>query len=283
MMLDLEVVASYGALSGTEKEEAVVKMEGYQDTFVLPADVNKALKLSVEAVTEDDEEDTEEEIKPSRPQNSPGIGGKVNRFEADDKFVQENTKTDLPEATDKFTDLDTALWAKDAINILASASVLSGAGDGTFRPQNTITRAEFAQMVVKAFDIPLLTEKAMSFTDASYGDWYYEAIQILCHRGIVNGVSAQEFGVNMPITRQDMAVIINRTMTHLNMTIAQGEEITFADAADISDYAANSVSMLTKTGIINGKDDGTFAPKDTATRAEAAMIIYRIMYAMKLL
>lgn len=283
MMLDPEVLASYGALSDTEKEAAIVAMEGYKNTFVLPASVDEALRKSVEIA-----EEPEVVVKPSKPQNGGGGGGgfgggSISRVEAGKDFVIENQPTEILEAKDEFSDLSSAPWAKDAINILASEGVLSGTGDGTFCPQNTITRAQFAQMVVKAFDIPLLTEKAMSFTDVNRGDWYHEAIQILCHRGIVNGISSTEFGVNQPITRQDMAVIINRTMSHLKMTIAQGNEITFADEADISDYAKNSVTLLTKTGIINGKENGTFAPKDTATRAEAAVIIYRIMYAMKLL
>ena len=129
----------------------------------------------------------------------------------------------------------------------------------------------------------MTTEKQLGFTDVKYGDWYYEAAQILCNRNIIKGLSATEFGAAKLISRQDMAVMISRTMSNLSMTLKVGEAITFTDESQIASYAKAAVESLTKSGILAGNADGTFAPLATATRAEAAVIIYRIMYAMNLL
>lgn len=275
LMLDPEVLASYGALAGNQKEKAVVQMELQKGSLVYPEDVSKALKASVEEALK-----TPADPTPSNPGNAPGV---VDRVETDDKFITDNNKTELPDANDEFADLASVPWAKDAINILASRGILSGKGNGLFCPTDTITRAEFSQMIVKAFDLRLLVEKTMTFTDVIYGDWYYEAVQILCHRNIIKGLSATEFGASKPISRQDMAVIVSRALNTRSMAIERGESITFTDADQIASYAQGAVDDLTRAGIIAGNSDGSFAPRATATRAEAAVIIYRIMYALNLL
>ena len=78
------------------------------------------------------------------------------------------------------------------------------------------------------------------------------------------------------MSRQDMAVVIYRTAEKLGLKIS-GEAESFADSSDISDYAKDAVKALTAKGIINGMGDGTFAPKATVTRAQAAKVIYGLI------
>jgi len=194
----------------------------------------------------------------------------------------EQAETEIPES-DKpadevvhFSDLESVPWAKEAIEALAAKGVVSGPGDGTFRPGNNVTRAEFIKMLMMAFD--LVDKNAVStFSDVKTGMWYYEAIATAEKLGIVKGKGDGSFGVNEQITRQDMAVMAYRVALILEMNLGTGSGgAQFADKSDISSYALEAVAAMQEKGIINGIGDNRFAPKNNATRAEAAVIIYRL-------
>ena len=92
--------------------------------------------------------------------------------------------------------------------------------------------------------------------------------------GIVSGISQDEFGAGRMISREDMAVILYRAMQYKGISFAS-EDAKFSDSEEISEYAINAVGSLAEKGIINGVGDDRFSPKTSATRAEAAVIIYR--------
>ena len=168
--------------------------------------------------------------------------------------------------------MDTAAWANGYVEDLYAKGVVSGDGDGKFRPNNNITRAEFVKMVVSAFGYTMSgTEK--EFSDSNKSNWYYPYIVTAYNNGIVTGKSEDYFGANENITRQDMAVILHRVM---KLTSEKGE-ITFVDKADVAEYAADAVRTLSAKGILNGFEDGTFGAKKFASRAEAAALISRSM------
>ena len=175
-----------------------------------------------------------------------------------------------------FSDLESVPWAKESIEALAAKGIVKGPGDGTFRPGNKVTRAEFLKMLMTAFD--LIDKDAQStFSDVKAGMWYYEAVASAEKLGIVKGKGDGSFGVNEHISRQDMAVMVYRTSLILGMNLSVGPgEVMFADKDDISAYALEAVAAMQKNGIINGVGGNRFAPKNNATRAEAAVIIYRL-------
>ena len=162
-------------------------------------------------------------------------------------------------------------WAMPAIEFLVDSGIIKGYPDKTFRGNANITRAEFTKMVIMAF-VGNNTESGSSFDDVKKDDWFYSYVSTATEEGIVKGLSENIFAPNQNITRQDMAVIINNTIKKKG-----AGEIGFSDAAEISDYAKEAVLVLSKLGIINGMGDGTFAPKQNATRAQAAMMIYNAM------
>ena len=175
-----------------------------------------------------------------------------------------------------FSDISNVKWAKEAIEYLAARGVISGPGDGTFRPNGNVTRAEFIKMLMMALELE--DEKAVcTFSDVNEGAWYYKPIATAQKLGIVKGKGDGTFGVNDEILRQDMTVMTYRTEQLLDIDLDDDVNVEpFTDEAEISSYAKEAVTAMQRAGIINGIGDGSFAPKNSVTRAEAAVIIYRL-------
>ena len=173
-------------------------------------------------------------------------------------------------------------WAQDAINDMGSRMVVFGDEDGNYNPDNNITRAEFAAVVVRALGLAPGTD-ARSFSDVNSTDWYSGYIEVAASYGFITGYSDGTFGPNDKITREQAIVIIARALeiTGLNAGIAgsevDGQLDSFRDKSDIFDYAKAGVAVCVKTRIITGRDDETIAPKALITRAEAATIIERLL------
>lgn len=176
-----------------------------------------------------------------------------------------------------FSDLDQASWAKEAVEALASRGIVSGDGDGHFRPNDEVTREEFVKMIVSA--IGITDENATcSFLDVFENDWFYSYVGAAQKTEIISGISRDMFGVHLKITRQDAAVIIDRSAEYMGKTLELKREFSeFTDESMIAEYAADSVKHLYESGVINGMDDGSFKPRNTCTRAEAAKMIYGLL------
>lgn len=168
-----------------------------------------------------------------------------------------------------FPDMANAQWATEAVTYLKAKGIVSGDSYGNFNPNMPVTRAEFAKMAVVATGVALGAEA--SFNDVSPLDWFYTYVGAAANDGLIMGDSVGNFNPHDLITREDMAVIIYRAY---KIYEDLGYSLDFADSALISDYAREAVAFLSAKGVVNGIGDGTFAPKNTATRAEAAQMIY---------
>lgn len=167
-------------------------------------------------------------------------------------------------------------WAKDIIEYLAQRNIISGKGNGEFAPSDYITKEEFTAVVARLLGLTTKTDAELNFNDVSADDWYYGVVKAAYQHGIINGVSLTEFGSGTNISRQDMAVILKNVLDYLNMEY-KTESVSFADGANVADYAADAVKVLSAMSIINGYEDGTFRPSGNATRAEASKVIYELM------
>ena len=175
-----------------------------------------------------------------------------------------------------FSDLDEVTWAKNSIIFLYEKGVISEAQDGRFRPNDSVTRAEFVKMLATALRI---TDKSASveFGDVSQNDWYYQYISAAVNYGLVVGDDKGNFLPNADITRQDVCVIISRAMDKLGYgEIAIDYEL-FYDDAQISDYAKAAVYRMRIHEIVNGFGDGSFAPLANANRASTAKMVEKFM------
>jgi GH43 family beta-xylosidase len=175
-----------------------------------------------------------------------------------------------------FNDLASAAWAKQSIEALAAREIVDGTGNNAFAPFEKVTRAEFIKMLMNAFDLAGDKEKS-SFSDVKEGAWYYNSIASAQKLGIIQGKDDGSFGIDDAISREDMAVMAYRAsqLAKVNLQANVGS-VDFADQSQIASYAAESVAAMQKAGVINGIGNSLFAPKDDASRAEAAKIIYSL-------
>lgn len=181
-----------------------------------------------------------------------------------------------------FNDVTASHWANEYVTKLSEDNILSGYPDGSFKPENTVTREEFVKMIVSAaglYDANATGE----FDDMSASHWAYKFVASAKNAGLVNGVTDTAFGAGKAITREDVAVITSRILDRFNdtdFTKQQEAETGFTDDADISGYSKGSIKALVQSGIINGFEDNSFKPKAYLTRAQAAKIIYLMRKAL---
>lgn len=180
----------------------------------------------------------------------------------------------VPVVTEAFDDLASVEWAKDAIKAMADKGIIAKPDDKKFRPNDSITREEFVKLLVMAAGV--YDENAeVDFTDVPKDAWYYSYVASAYKAGLVEGISETEFGSGLNIKRQDVAVLCSRVENGKLDAVRDAKD--FADDAQISDYAKEAVDKLYCAGIINGMDDDMFSPLSTATRAQAALMIYNLL------
>jgi len=154
--------------------------------------------------------------------------------------------------------------------------VVQGIDGRNFAPDKAVTRAEFVTMVTRLLGIQ---EKAYKgeFIDIKSGDWYANEIEAAYEAGIILG-DGKRMKPNDYITREEMAAISMRVFGKLtSYDEEQLSKTTFADDDRVSDWAKKAVANAKKAGIMDGVSGNLFVPKKNATRAEAAVVIYRML------
>lgn len=176
---------------------------------------------------------------------------------------------------------DVSGWYANHVSYLAARGIINGLGDGTFGSDSNITRAQFIMILSNLAGVDLSSYTTSSFDDLAITDWYFAPVQWAYENGVALG-SAGKFNPNANITRQDIAVLIARYAEKIvNYTLPEISSATgFTDSASISGYAVDAVTAMQQAGIINGKDDGSFAPTSNTTRAEAAKMIALFLQGM---
>lgn len=178
-------------------------------------------------------------------------------------------------AADSYNDLGGYDWAADSIKALSARGIINGKGYGIFDPAGRITREEAVKLLVTATGTP--TDQSYNgYDDCVIGSWYYPYITAAKINNLVTGFTRTQFGLGSAVTREDLAVMIYRAMQKQGL-VEGVEAVEFADEAAIADYALEAVKALGGMGIITGFEDGSFAPKANASRAEAAVIFARFI------
>lgn len=178
-----------------------------------------------------------------------------------------------------FTDLGSYEWAREAIEELAERGIVKGTSleHGTFSPGKQVTRADFVLMLVNS--LGLEAELASTFADVSQADYFYEAVSIAKQLGIVSGVDGVNFAPRANITRQDMMVMLTRALQSIGAIDSAGDPSglnAFHDAGQVAVYAQGSVAKMIEHGLVTGAG-GYLLPLNQASRAEAAVFMYRII------
>ncbi|WP_458124497.1 InlB B-repeat-containing protein [Paenibacillus sp. Z3-2] len=168
-----------------------------------------------------------------------------------------------------FSDVDRH-WAEDFIQEAVREGIVSGFSDGSFKPNASVTRAEFTVMLMNTLKTEY-TEAAITFTDhAKIGTWAESAVARAVQAGFIQGDTKGAFRPNDAITRAEMAVLVAGT---LQLKALTGTSSTFADDAQIPLWAKAAVAGMQKAGMLHGKGLNTFAPSDKTTRAEAVKLL----------
>lgn len=174
----------------------------------------------------------------------------------------------------KYSDVEEGRWSQVYIEKLSEMGVLSGFGDATFGPERDIKRDEFIKVLLEAFKIPATDEGESTFNDVNDGEWNEKYIKTAARLGIINGISPNEFGTGLSVSRQDAAVMIKRTLDYLNLEFPKGDATTvLSDIESVDEYAAQSVDLLVSQGIIIGNENGEFVPKGNISREQIAKIV----------
>jgi hypothetical protein len=177
---------------------------------------------------------------------------------------------------------DKSAEIQEAIRVLTSTGLMDGATERTFLPDREITRAEFLSAVVRVMGL-LDAEAVGDFPDVLKTDWYYPVAASVAKEGIVEGFEDGTFRGNEPIPKVQMVMLAGntliRTMDYSEISPEESHEILtafYTDAEKIPDWAAGSVALATKADLVPVRDDGGFDPQGVMTRADAALLLYRL-------
>lgn len=175
-----------------------------------------------------------------------------------------------------FDDIASYGWAKRAIEVMASKGIINGTSQTTYEPGSDITRADFMMLLVNT--LGLSAKSTGNFDDVKVEAHYYDAVAIAKALDITLGVGNNKFNPTKKISREEMMVFVSRAMKLTNKLTAQGslaDLVSFSDAELVSSYAVDDVAALIKSGVIEGSNN-RINPKGAATRAEIAVLIYRL-------
>jgi hypothetical protein len=176
-----------------------------------------------------------------------------------------------------FSDVSSAYWASDFIRALASRDIIAGFPDGTFRPNDPVTRAQFAAMVRKAFPKSRI-RNAINFVDVPSNYWAYTAIQEAYTTGFLAGYPGNVFNPNQNIPRVQVLVSLANGLNYTASGSVSNVLSIYDDASGIPDYARSSVAAATERRIVvNYPSLDMLNPNRNATRAEVAAFIYQAL------
>lgn len=170
-------------------------------------------------------------------------------------------------------------WAINEIEILAAKDIVTGTAAGLYNPSGQVTRAEFVALLVRALELTA-DEKSTAggqFSDVGHGIWYEEAVNIAVAKGIISGYEGGVFAPDRSITRAEIAVILSKALAALGQSSAATPiSLEFADREQIPAWATGAVAEVTQAGLMKGKTGQRFEAGLPTTRAEAAVVIYRL-------
>ncbi|WP_052714168.1 S-layer homology domain-containing protein [Paenibacillus dauci] len=168
-------------------------------------------------------------------------------------------------------------WAQADISRLADQRVITGTVQGSFRPDAAVTRAEMAALLVRALGLSGVENGSTSFRDIDNSAWYEDSVRTAAHEGLIQGDASGRFRPNATITRQEMAVMIERALDYIgaaNVTVSSSPPV---DTAKAAVWARPAIDHLSASGLLNGNAKGQFQPTKNLTRAESAAIIQRLL------
>lgn len=176
-------------------------------------------------------------------------------------------------AAGTFRDVKESDWFYSGVQYAKDNGFMSGTGDGAFSPEAATTRGMIVTILHNIEGKPTPAGKC-PFTDVKAGAWYENAVTWAAENKIVSGYSAERFGPEDRITREQMATILFNYAKAKNYDTETAADLgKFSDQGKISSYAVKTIAWAHGVGLISGTSATTLSPQDTATRAQAAVIL----------
>ncbi|MFD2117988.1 S-layer homology domain-containing protein [Paenibacillus yanchengensis] len=223
-------------------------------------------------------------IIPTQPANGNSDDSVKNQADGDDADSNSEPETSTPSSI-VFTDIS-GHWADKAIQRAVQLGIAKGYTDGTFKPDKTISREEFIVLLMRVLELNEASAQhkantsSLSFTDnGKISNWAKSAVALAVELGLITGYEDGNFRPHTPISRAQMAVIFMRALD-LPQTFDGVEE--FADFADVPNWAKGAVQQMARHNLMVGRGGNRFVPGDTATRAEAIVVLLNMIdYSLK--
>lgn len=277
------------------------KFKGWDKEFVGELDQDLTINAIFEKVekTEPEEDNSVEPTKPTptqpekddtreepirlfprhhdRTETHPVYVSKSSIFTKEDalKKGKEIANKNLAKNSGKATDID-GHWAKDSINYALENNLIDLIGN-EFKPNDKTTRYTVVKALgrFKKIDVEKYKGKSLKDVDANSEESAY--INWAIENGIIAGYEDNTFGGDREITREEIARILNLFAGKFDIKVKNLEAPKFKDQNKISDWASKDIKEATEKGLLVGRDDGTFGPKDNLTRAEVAQMIVNMI------
>jgi parallel beta-helix repeat protein len=225
-------------------------------------DINNASGVTIVAIGN--------QVDPKRVQ------GSVSLVQPSSPITSPSTPT-TPTTQVAFKDVPANYWAQTFIQELASRNIIKGFPDGSFRPNDPVTRAQFAALLSQAMNKQTVRSSA-TFTDVSSTNWAATAIQKVYTTGFMSGYSATTFRPNENISRVQILVSLANGLGYAPTKPANTTLQLYSDATTIPAYARNSVAAATENRmVVNYPNLKLLNPNQPATRAEVAAFIYQAL------
>jgi len=179
-----------------------------------------------------------------------------------------------------FKDISELAWAEDDILKAAAKGIIIGRAEGVFAPRAEITRAEFTALLVRTLGIEAVSHTE-SFTDVNENEWYHSVVATAAAYGFINGRTSTTFDPDSPITRSEMATITSNVLVKVlgykPVSDANSALDVFTDQSNVVPAHRAGVALVAQEGIVQGKGLGVYDPQGTFTRAEAAVVINKLL------
>lgn len=189
--------------------------------------------------------------------------------------VANNAQTSLPNIA--FADVQNH-WAQKEIDYMISKGIVKGIDEKSFFPEKQVTRAEFVTILARMAKVDMIKYSGSKFADVKTEDWFAPYVAWASEAGVTSGMSKDAFAPNARITREQMAVMIDRFANVGQFKLEQKTPVkVFADSGNISSYATESILKVQQAGVINGNNENNFVPQNNATRAEATAMLGRLL------
>ena len=262
-----EGTGKYSSLKAAQKLEVAESINGADSEFASASELSGFIASKATKLANDN----------SSSQGSGNKGGSLGGNSSYNVVTKPVDTTPPQETKNDFSDLSSHKWAETAIYALRDKGIINGTSESTFEPERGVTREEFVKMLVLAMNALDQNAKA-PFADITDGAWYAPYVASAYNAKLINGITAETFGIGTGITREQLAVMIHRAILSKGEAQNAGTNSSFTDIDSVSSYAVDAVNYVSNAGIMNGMGDGSFAPQAVVTRAQAAKVIYELLF-----